>query len=34
MELIDAERIRRIMIGDDQAKKDRALTFLINAING
>lgn len=34
MELIDAERISRIMVGKDQAKKDRALTLLINAING
>jgi hypothetical protein len=34
MELIDAERIRTIMLGKDQAKKDRALTLLINAING
>lgn len=34
MELIDAERISRIMVGKDQAKKDRALALLINAING
>lgn len=34
MELIDAERISHIMVGKDQAKKDRALTLLINAING
>lgn len=34
MELIDAERLSRIMLGKDQAKKDRALILLINAING